>query len=133
MLLEKATSIYSTEQLFTYALEVSNSNNKALEPLVDSVDYMGVLFLMQQLLKENANSIKAKVQRSFELSSSDALMNRDQFDAFLETMMTCKDEDLVSSIHVSCSQEQLGHRRVSLGELGTKLDLEMETLQQRIG
>ena len=134
ILLEKATSIYSTDQLFSYAIDVSNSNNEALElePLVDSVDYRGVISLLQQLLKDNIRSIKSDIQKNFELLSSDALMNREEFESFLTMMMKCEDDDLRDSLHGSRARERFVGRRGSLGQLGSKYDILPSKAESRI-
>ena len=79
-------------------MEVTNSNNKdlELEPLVDSVDYRGVLALMQQLLKDSCRPIQGKITKTFERFNSVAphLLNRDEFEAFINIMLDQGQDDV---------------------------------------
>ena len=102
LLLGKALSIYSTDQLFNYAMEVSNASNNyvRLEPLVDSVGYQGVLSLMQQLLKDSCENMEfmGKLTMNFELLSSEGLMDRNGFESFMNLMQREEKSDDQGSV-----------------------------------
>ena len=97
LLLEKALSIYSTDDLFNYAMGESNMSNSALDldPLVDAVDYQGVMSLMQHLLKgDSCKFIKGRLNKKFELlSGADGLMGLQEFESFMNLMVGTEDEE----------------------------------------
>ena len=87
-------------------MEVTNSNTKdlELEPLGDSVDYRGVLALMQQLLNDSCRPIQGKITKTFERFNSAVaphLLNRDKFEAFINTMLDQGQDDDVDDASVS--------------------------------
>jgi hypothetical protein len=101
LLLEKAMSIFTTDQLFSHALEVSNEFFKAmgLEIRTDSVDYCGVRSLMEKLLKENFRFMEDELTEHYELCSSrEGLLDQFQFKALLHRMAKSAEENGVSLI-----------------------------------
>jgi len=117
LLLEKAMSIYTTDQLFSYAAEVSMDR----EPSVDYVvNYQGVLSLLQELLEDSFDSIDAKSSENFNLFASEAtgLMDRDSFEAFLNLMI--RDENDRASIEGARHRLMFEGKDVSTGQLGSR-------------
>ncbi|KAL9186835.1 hypothetical protein ACHAXT_010555 [Thalassiosira profunda] len=105
-LLEKAMSIYTPDQLFEYALEVTKAQDRelGLEPLDDDVDFEGVLSLMTQLL--GAKAITGVILENFGLFSSDARMNRAGFDDFMVSMLEELDSEDEDDARVSLSDSR---------------------------
>ncbi|KAL7550022.1 hypothetical protein ACHAWF_015458 [Thalassiosira exigua] len=101
LLLEKAMSVFTTDQLFSHALEVSNESLKAmgLETQTDTVDYRGVRSLMEKLLKENFKFMEDELMEHYDLCSSrEGLLDQFQFKALLHRMAKSAEENGVSLI-----------------------------------
>eukprot|EP00985_Skeletonema_marinoi_P018836 scaffold10660_cov136-Skeletonema_marinoi.AAC.5 len=55
LLVEKALSLYTVDQLFDYTLKASNFYNESQEPLTNEINYQGVLSTMRHLLANDCN------------------------------------------------------------------------------
>ena len=89
LLLEKALSIYSLDQLYDYTVKASNYYNETGEELVDQVNYQGVLSTMRHLLGEDAARVEKRITENFERvdSDNDCLMDHSQFKLFFDLML----------------------------------------------
>jgi hypothetical protein len=89
LLLEKALSIYKIDQLFDYTVKASNHYNEGLEPLVETVNYQGVLSTMRHLLgSDDCELVTDQITQNFEKVDTDGYcrLDRDEFEAFLNLM-----------------------------------------------
>jgi hypothetical protein len=100
LLLEKALSIYTMDQLCDYTIKASNHYNEGSQPLVDLVNYQGVLSTMRHLLGDDCDVVTDQITRNFEKvdSDDDCRLNRDEFEDFLGLMLRGSDtnEELAS-------------------------------------
>ncbi|EJK59461.1 hypothetical protein THAOC_20318 [Thalassiosira oceanica] len=89
LLLEKALSIYSLDQLYEYTVKASNYYNETGEELVNTVNYQGVLSTMRHLLGEDAARVEKRIIENFERvdSDGDCLMDHSQFKEFFDLML----------------------------------------------
>lgn len=89
LLLQKALSIYTMEQLFDYTLKASNYRHEGPEPLVSAVSYQGVLSTMKHLLGDDITVIADKVTKNFEKIDTDGDRHIDlnEFEAFVKLMV----------------------------------------------
>jgi hypothetical protein len=89
LLLEKALSIYTIDQLFDYSVKASNYHNEGLEPLVDIVNYQGVLSTMKHLLSDDCELVVDKITQNFERIDADGDCRIDHigFEHFFNLML----------------------------------------------
>jgi len=96
LLIEKALSLYTMDQLYDYTTKASNYyKNEGQEPLADMVNYQGMLSTMRHLLGEDAGLVEKKILHNFEqvVDEGQCLLNRIQFDEFFDLMLLgTKDE-----------------------------------------
>lgn len=102
LLLEKALSIYSMDQLYDYTVKASNHYNEGLEPLINKVNYQGVLSTMRHLLGEDCELVTDRITRNFEKinTNGDCRMDSEEFEDFFNLMLSDTDptqqEDVAS-------------------------------------
>merc|ERR1711862_905011 len=96
LLIEKALSLYTMDQLYDYTTKASNYyKDEGQEPLAGMVNYQGMLSTMRYLLGEDAGLVEKKILRNFEQVDDEGrcLLNRIQFDEFFDLMLLgTKDE-----------------------------------------
>ena len=69
ILLEKALSIYTVDQLYDFTVKASNYYDKGLQPdiaLVAVFNYPGVLSTMNNLLGDNLELVADNISKKFE-------------------------------------------------------------------
>lgn len=87
LLVEKALSLYSVDQLFDYSLKASNYYNESQEPLTNEINYQGVLSTMRHLL---ANDYDVdSITKIFERVDRDGncRLNRVEFEDFMHLLL----------------------------------------------
>ena len=130
LLLGKALSIYTTDQLFNYAMEVSNASNNCvrLGPLVDSVCYQGILSLMQQLIKDGCENMEfmGELTMNFELLSSEDLMDRNGFESFMDLMLREEKSDEQGASTNDLRRLQFRDKCQSVGNFGSDCMVQSE-------
>mmetsp|Transcript_19390 Transcript_19390/g.27622 ORF Transcript_19390/g.27622 Transcript_19390/m.27622 type:complete len:950 (+) Transcript_19390:61-2910(+) len=94
LLVEKALSLYSVDQLFDYSLKASNYYNESQEPLTNEINYQGVLSTMRHLL---ANDYDVdSITQIFERVDRDGncRLNRVEFEDFMHLLLQggCNEE-----------------------------------------
>ena len=91
LLLEKALSIYTIDQLFDYSVKASNYHNEGLDPLVNMVNYQGVLSTMKHLLSDDCELVVDKITKNFEQidADGDCRIDRTDFEHFFDLMIAC--------------------------------------------
>jgi len=89
LLLEKALSIYTLDQLFDYTVKASNHYNAGLLPLVGAVNYQGLLSTMRSLLGDDCKLIKDQITKTFEKidADTDSRLDREEFEFFFDLML----------------------------------------------
>jgi hypothetical protein len=91
LLLEKALSIYTMDQLFEYTLKATqyHGDNMELESLLSAVNYHGVLSTMRNLLGDDCESVADKITYNFEKVdvSGSCSLDRDMFEEFMNLML----------------------------------------------
>jgi len=99
LLLEKALSIYTMDQLFDYSAKASHYHQQGPEPLVTVVNYQGVLSTMKHLLGEDCLLVSDKIARNFEMvdPDGDGRLDRSKFEELFHLMIN-KKEDLSASM-----------------------------------
>ena len=98
LLLEKALSVYTVDQLFDYTLKASNYYNENQEPLANEINYQGVLSTMRHLL---ANDCKVgTITRIFEQVDVDGncRLNRVEFENFMHLMLEGNSNEDVQTV-----------------------------------
>ena len=87
LLIEKALSIYTVDQLFDYTLKASNYYNESQDELTDEVNYQGVLSTMRHLLANDCNV--ECITAFFERVDIDGncRLNREEFRDFIHLMI----------------------------------------------
>lgn len=100
LLLEKALSIYTMDQLYEYTVKASNHYNDGLEPLVDAVSYQGVLSTMRHLLGTDCELVVDQIYKNFDKIDfdGDRQMSRDDFEDFFDLMLAGSDKQEDSSM-----------------------------------
>jgi len=89
LLLEKALSIYTIDQLFGYTVKASNHYNEGQEPLVDMVNYQGCLSTLRHLLADDYKSVTDQITENFEKidTSGFCRLDRGHFEIFFKSML----------------------------------------------
>ena len=90
LLLEKALSVYSIDQLFDSAVRASQSVNEDddLPPLEDAATFKGVLLMMKHLLGTDCDLMLEKILRNLDAADSygSSVLTRDMFGDFMTLM-----------------------------------------------
>jgi hypothetical protein len=89
LLLEKALSVYSIDQLFDYAMRTSASLLDEDEPpLKNAASFKGVLIMMKQLLGEDCDFMIEKILKNLDAADSygGSVLTRDMFEDFMTLM-----------------------------------------------
>jgi len=99
LLLEKALSIYTMDQLYEFTAKASDHHNRGVESLVDVVNYDGVRSTMKHLLGEDCMLVCSKITENFEMAdiSGNGHLDREGFEEFFYLMLD-KQEELTSSM-----------------------------------
>merc|ERR1712085_81766 len=99
LLLEKALSIYSLDQLYEYTAKASNRHSQGLDLLVTMVSYQGVLSTMKHLLGDDGVLVADPIAQNFKMADADGdgRLDPDEFGEFFHLMLD-KEEDLSPSM-----------------------------------
>jgi hypothetical protein len=86
LLLEKALSIYTMDQLFDYTVKASRRDDDDV-PLV-AANYRGVMSTMRHLLGEDIDAVSEKITSNFEkvCDNPDCRIDREEFEFFFRLM-----------------------------------------------
>eukprot|EP00581_Thalassiosira_minuscula_P014928 CAMPEP_0183730492 /NCGR_PEP_ID=MMETSP0737-20130205/32987_1 /TAXON_ID=385413 /ORGANISM="Thalassiosira miniscula, Strain CCMP1093" /LENGTH=858 /DNA_ID=CAMNT_0025963009 /DNA_START=206 /DNA_END=2782 /DNA_ORIENTATION=- len=92
LLLEKALSIYTVDQLYGYTAKASSYYDGGLQTalaLVAAVNYPGILSTMKHLLGDDFELVVDSITKNFEKidTNGDGRMDRDQFEDFFYLML----------------------------------------------
>jgi len=89
LLLEKALSIYTMDQLYAYTVKASAYHSEGIEPTADTVNYQGVLSTMRHLLGDDYELVTDKITNNFEKVniSGDCQMDFNDFEFFFNLML----------------------------------------------
>jgi hypothetical protein len=100
LLLEKALSIYTLDQLYEYTVKASAYYNEGSEYNVDAVNYHGVESTMRHLLGDDFELVTNQIRMNFEKVdiSGDGELDRDTFEVFYNLMLKGSDAEEKSSI-----------------------------------
>lgn len=94
LLVEKALSLYTVDQLFDYSLKASNYYNESQEPLTNEINYQGVLSTMRHLLANDCDV--DSITKIFERVDKDGncRLNRVEFEDFMHLLLQggCNEE-----------------------------------------
>lgn len=94
LLVERALSLYTVDQLFDYSLKASNYYNESQEPLTNEINYQGVLSTMRHLLANDCNV--DSITKIFERVDVDGncRLNRVEFGDFMHLLLqgNCTEE-----------------------------------------
>ena len=99
LLLEKALSIYTMDQLYEYTVNASNHYSGDLRPQVVA-SFDGVLSTMRHLLGSDFDLVKLEITRHFNKidTEGDRQINRADFEAFFDLMLTADQDDSMVNI-----------------------------------
>lgn len=89
LLLQKALSIYTMDQLYEYTVNASDFYNLRIEPTIASVHYRGVLSTMKHLLGDDYHLVNDQITTYFEKvdTDGDSLLDRMEFEEFFNLML----------------------------------------------
>ena len=89
LLLQKALSIYTMDQLYEYTVNASDFYNLRIEPTIASVHYRGVLSTMKHLLGDDYHLVNDHITTYFEKvdTDGDSLLDRMEFEEFFNLML----------------------------------------------
>ncbi len=98
LLVEKALSVYSVDQLFDYTLKASNYYNENQEPLTNQINYQGVLSTMRHLLEKDCKV--DTITRIFEQvdADGDCRLNQVEFEDFMNLMLEGNSNEEVQTV-----------------------------------
>jgi len=115
LLIEKALSLYTMDQLHDYTVKASNYyNNEGQEPLVDTVNYQGMFSTVRHLLgEEDAGLVEKNILRNFEQVDDGGrrLLNRVQFDEFFDLMLLDAEDEAESIADLRLGMEKMNTYR----------------------
>ena len=99
LLLEKALSIYTMDQLYEYTVNASNHYSGNLRPQVVA-SFEGVMSTMRHLLGSDFDLVKLEITRHFNKidTEGDRQINRTDFEAFFDLMLTTDQNDSMVNI-----------------------------------
>ena len=99
LLLEKALSIYTMDQLYEYTVNASNHYSGNLRPQVVA-SFEGVMSTMRHLLGSDFDLVKLEITRHFNKidTEGDRQINRTDFEAFFDLMLTTDQDDSMVNI-----------------------------------
>ena len=104
LLLEKALSVYSIDQLFDSAVRASQSLNEDddLPQLEDAATFKGVLLMMKHLLGTDCDLMLEKILRNLDAADSygSSVLTRDMFEDFMTLMR--EDNNANNSAKLQC-------------------------------
>lgn len=97
LLLEKALSIYTMDQLFDYTVKASSTTEVCL---LGAVNFAGILSTMRNLLGDDCELVTDKIMANFDRINVDGSyqLNRDEFEEFMMSMLEVRDEEDMSSV-----------------------------------
>jgi len=98
LLVEKALSLYTVDQLFDYTLKASNFYNESQEPLTNEINYQGVLSTMRHLLANDCNV--DSITKIFEQVDVDGncRLNRVEFEDFVHLMLEGNSNEEIQTV-----------------------------------
>lgn len=98
LLVEKALSLYTVDQLFDYTLKASNFYNESQEPLTNEINYQGVLSTMRHLLANDCNV--DSITKIFEQVDVDGncRLNRLEFEDFVHLMLEGNSNEEIQTV-----------------------------------
>jgi len=99
LLLEKALSIYTMDQLYEYTVNASNHYSRNLRPQVVA-SFEGVMSTMRHLLGSDFDLVKLEITRHFNKidTEGDRQINRTDFGAFFDLMLITDQDDSMVNI-----------------------------------
>ena len=88
LLLEKALSVYSIDQLFEYSVHASGSSSGSTQHLL-SAAFGGVLLMMKNLLGDDFESLRERIMQTLDSVDSygSSILTLEMFQDFMQLMM----------------------------------------------
>ncbi|KAL9183809.1 hypothetical protein ACHAXT_004665 [Thalassiosira profunda] len=95
LLLEKALSIYTLDQLFEYTMKASEHHDASFEPFLDEVNFAGVQSTMRHLLGDDFDDVTENIARNFDKVDMDGerRLSREGFRDFFDMMIESASDD----------------------------------------
>jgi hypothetical protein len=89
LLIERAISIYTLDQLFEYAVHASSDRENGAFPLLGSASFDGVILMMENLLGDEFELLRERIIKSLDTVDTfgSALLDEDMFEDFFRLIL----------------------------------------------